>query len=329
MNVEKLVEVRRGGMVESIHRGALVVVNARGSVLKSIGDPQYLTYWRSAAKPIQAVPVVESGAAARFGFTDQELALTTASHSGEEEHVRVIRSMLRKMKLQEEALYCGVHSPFDKKTARKLTEEGKLPTAVHSNCSGKHAGMLAIGIHLDYPLSGYHRPEHPVQKLVLKAIARYTGIREQEVKVGIDGCGVPVFGLPLFNMALAYARFAAPDRDRATDRILRAMVDNPFMVAGSDRICTDLMKVAKGTIVAKTGAEGVYCAALVDQGIGIGLKIEDGAQRALAPVIVEALIQLGWLSAEQGEELVNHHSVPLRNFHKEVIGSIRPAFRLN
>lgn len=329
MHVEKLAEVWRGEIVESTHRGALVVVDAQGTILKSIGDPQYLTYWRSAAKPIQAVPVVESGAAARFGFNGEELALITASHSGEAEHVRVIRSMLRKMQLGEETLYCGVHSPFHKKTARKLTEEGKQPTAVHCNCSGKHAGMLAISIHLDCPLSGYHRPEHPVQKLILKSIAHYTGISEQEVKVGIDGCGVPVFGLPLFNMALAYARIAAPDRDRAADRVLRAMVDNPFMVAGSDRICTDLMKVSKGAIVAKTGAEGVYCAALVDRGIGIALKIEDGAQRALAPVMVEALIQLGWLSVEQGEELANHHLVSLRNFHKEVIGSIRPAFRLN
>lgn len=326
--MEKLAEVWRGGIIESIHRGALVVVNAMGSVLKCIGDPHYLTYWRSAAKPIQAVPVITSGAADYFGFNSEELAIITGSHGGEEEHIRVIRSMLNKMKRGEEALSCGVHSPFHKKSAKKLTMEGKSPTVVHSNCSGKHAGMLAISLHLKYPVDGYFHPEHPVQQLVLNNIAKFTGISEQDVKVGIDGCGVPVFGLPLYNMALAYARFTVPEREKSVDRVMRAMVDYPFMVAGSDRICTDLMKVAKGSIVAKTGAEGVYCAALVDQGIGIALKIEDGSQRALAPVVVEALIQLGWLSAAQGKELANHHLIPLRNYHNEVIGSIRPAFQL-
>ncbi|MHB1167532.1 MAG: asparaginase, partial [Carboxydocellales bacterium] len=227
------------------------------------------------------------------------------------------------------ALCCGVHSPFHRPSAKKLIQAGESPTVYHSNCSGKHAGMLAICLQQEYPLAGYYKPEHAVQKLILNNISNFTEISAQNVHIGIDGCGVPVFGLPLYNMALAYAKFTAPDRDKSVDRVVQAMVNKPFMVAGSGRICTDLMRVSKGTILAKTGAEGVYCAGLVDQGIGIALKVEDGAQRALAPVIVEALLQLGWLSSVQGEELANHHLIPLKNFHNVVIGNIRPAFQLN
>ncbi|HHV79377.1 MAG TPA: asparaginase [Firmicutes bacterium] len=317
---ELLVEVTRGPIVESRHFGHIVVVSVDGSIVASVGNPQHVTYWRSAAKPVQAVPVVESGAAEHFGFSAEEIALMGASHSGEEKHRQVAMSMLRKMGLGVEALRCG-----------------GTPTPLACNCSGKHAGMLALALQMGVTLDGYTDLNHPVQQANLKAVSKFTGLERSHIVIGVDGCGVPVFGIPLYNMALAYAKLSHPtapeaglsERERAAVmKITGAMMAKPYFVAGTGRLCTELMRVFNGKLLGKTGAEGVYCMSLMQKGIGVALKVEDGNARALGPAVVETLSQLGLIGDAQKDALATFWRQPVLNLRSEVVGEIRPAFEL-
>ncbi|MBE3575085.1 MAG: asparaginase [Firmicutes bacterium] len=330
---EVLAQVTRGELAESFHRGHVAVVRADGAVVAWVGDERFRTYWRSAAKPIQALAVLTTGAADRFHFTDPELAVMAASHAGEDEHVQAVQSILHKAGLTEAALQCGTHPPVTAEMARRLILAGREPEPVQCNCSGKHAGMLAVAAHLGFPVEGYLRPSHPVQQIMLSLVADFCSLPAKEIILGVDGCGVPVFGLPLAAMALAYARLAHPDQAKAeygpaVRRLTGAMLRHPEMVSGRGRFTTELMVAAQGRVIAKCGAEGVFCLALPEQGLGVAIKVEDGQSRPVPVVALEVLRQLGLdLTGEPG--LKAYWQAPVRNNRGEAVGRILPAFTLH
>lgn len=335
---EVLVRVSRGGHGESFHRGSIAVMDGHGTLLDHVGDPDFSTFLRSCAKPLQALPVLESGAADRFGLTPMEVACMCGSLNGQDYQVQAVSSILRKIGLSEDYLQCGVHAPSHRATARQLEEEGKKPRPIHNNCAGKHAAMLALCVFYGWPTDTYPGIENPVQQLILEKISQMTEIPKGEIRIGIDGCGVPVFAVPLRNLALAYSKLAVspnPEGLPATDpqvglhRLMRAALDHPEMIAGDERICTDLMRAAPGRIFAKTGAEGSYGLSLVGRGIGIAIKIEDGNPRALNPVVVEVLRQYDILKPDALRRLRPYGpKISILNHRKEKVGEIEPAFRL-
>lgn len=334
---EIMVEVTRGPLVECIHRGHAAVVDSRGDLRYYLGDPDAVTYLRSAAKPLQAIPVIETGAADRFGLEERELALLCASHNSEQQHLDLVASILDKIGLEEQALMCGGHVPTDRNSAEALIKGNRKPTSIFSNCSGKHSGMLAICRHLGFPTEDYISPEHPVQKLIVKTMGQVCGLPDGEIKIGIDGCGVPVFGMPVRNMALGFARLADP-RDlpplvaSAAARLAGAMGAYPYLVAGRRRFCTDLMQAFPGRLVAKNGAEGIYCAGVRPQneepGFGIAVKTEDGSLKAAYSVMAEILLQIGVLTGDEVKAIDSWRNPPVKNTRGQVVGEMRPAFRL-
>ncbi len=331
-----LVHVLRNGLLESVHRGHFAAVTPEGRPIAVLGDPGFPTFLRSAAKPLQALPVVESGAADRYGVTASELAVMCGSVSGQDFHVAAVRSILGKAGLGEELLECGVHRPSHRPTARRLAEEGQPYLPVHNNCAGKHAAMLLLCAHFGWSPEGYSRPEHPVQRLLVRTVAELCAFTEDAIGIGRDGCGVPVFRLPLGNLARAYARLASPAGDpdlpsekaAAALRLLDACCDHPEMVAGDDRVCTETMRLGEGRFLAKTGAEGSYALALRERGVGVAFKVEDGAARALDPAAVEILRQFGALSERAVESLRRFHRPEILNHRKEVVGSLEAVFQL-
>lgn len=314
-----LAEVVRGDLVEARHHGHLVVTDASGSIVMSAGDPAHLTYMRSAAKPLQAVAVVESGAAAWFGLEGRELAVMCASHNGEAAHLDAVRSILRKVGVDEGELRCGAHPPWDEATRNELRRRGAEPQPIHNNCSGKHAGMLALCRFRGWSTDGYNEPGHPVQGEMRAVVAELAGLRVEDLILGVDGCTVPTFGMPLCNMARAFARLAG------AREVIASMMAHPHMVAGTGRLCTDLMTVAAGKVAAKSGAEGVFCVAVPASGLGLALKIEDGAGRAVGPAAIRVLEQIGVLTATEMDRLSRHRRPPVVNRRGEPIGEIRPA----
>lgn len=330
---ETLVHVTRGDLVESLHHGDIAVVNEAGELLYSVGDPERVSYIRSAAKPAQALPIVESGAADHYRLSDRELAVMCASHNAEAIHTETVLGILRKIGLSEAALQCGVHAPYDAEANEQLILAGRKPSPVHSNCSGKHSGMLTLAQHMGWPVEGYFRPDHPVQKAAKAAVAAMAGYPEDKIVIGTDGCGVPVFGMPVRNMAVIFAQLAKPVRQpavrqEACRRIVRAMTGEPQMVAGRNRFNTDLLRAARGKIVAKSGAEGVFCVGVVGEGIGIAVKVDDGSSRAHPVVVTSILKQLGYLDADAERELAKYLQPEVRNHRNEVVGRIVPAFTL-
>lgn len=330
------VRVLRGESVESIHRGHLVAARPDGSVVATLGDPGFPTYLRSAAKPLQALPVVESGAAQRFGIEARELALMCGSVSGQDFHVEAVRSVLAKCGWDESLLECGVHRPSHRPTARRLLEAGEPFLAVHNNCAGKHAAMLVLCAHYGWEPRGYIRADHPVQRLMIRVVAEMCAVKQEEVGVGTDGCGVPVFRVPLRHLARAYARLATPagdpalptDRVRALERLMQACLGHPEMVAGDERVCTETMRAGGRKFLAKTGAEGSYGIALAERGLGVAFKIEDGAARAIDPIVVEVLTQAQVLTEQAIRGLARYHRPVVRNHRKEIVGELVPALDL-
>jgi L-asparaginase II len=328
---EILAHVTRGGMVESIHRGDLVAVDTAGRIIYSIGDPHKKTFWRSAAKPFQVLPLVEAGGLERFMFSGEELALMTSSHGGEEGHVRTAAAILEKMGLPPGTLECGDAAPMYQRAANLLLQNGTEFGPLHNPCSGKHAAMMALALLRGYELPGYAQPVHPVQQEMLRTIADVTGLLPKDIHLGIDGCGVPVFGLPLYNMAVAYAHLSHPHkfpqpRREALEIIAAAMTRHPWFVAGTGRLDTVLMEATGGRILAKLGAEGVYNVSIMGEGIGLALKIEDGNTRAIDPVIIETLHHMGFLRKSELEALQKRRRVLVKNHRKETIGLIEAAF---
>ncbi|RJQ04062.1 MAG: asparaginase [Bacillota bacterium] len=330
-----LVEVRRGGYVESVHRGSVAVVDPAGMLVAHAGDPEAYTFMRSAAKPIQALAIVESGAYEAFGLTEKELAVMCASHSSEPGHVATVLGALAKIGLDESHLQCGTHLPTHTPSAHALIREGREPTAVHCNCSGKHAGMLAVAKKMGWGLEDYWHENHPLQRLCLDNVASVAGYRASRIGVARDGCGVSVFALPLRNMAQAFARLANPDdpksdfgpaRASAASLIVRAMRAHPDMVAGTGRLCTVLMEATP--VVAKGGAEAVYCFGVPGWGLGCALKIEDGNSRAVGPAVVRVLENLGLVSPPAARSLEPFSRLATVNHRGEVVGVTEAVFGL-
>ncbi|HEY0727550.1 MAG TPA: asparaginase [Pyrinomonadaceae bacterium] len=343
MSAEQLVEVRRGSITESWHRGHVIAIEPDGNVVAHLGAPQTtVTFLRSSAKPFQALPLLTSGAADRFDFTDREVAIACASHNGEPIHTKLVTSMLEKIGLGPEALKCGAHEPYGVEAARVLRERGEAPNALHNNCSGKHAGMLALALHLGAPIETYNRAENPVQLAVGKAVAQFTGMPVEDMAVAVDGCAVPVFGMTIKTMALAYARLVSPPPSfdnatrRACERIMHVMSSYPELIGGtSDRLDTEIMRAAPGRLISKVGAEGVYTAGIKPceewpRGLGVALKIEDGDDRRARPtVVVESLRQLGVLKDESLEAVARYAFFPVLNRPGDVVGEIVAKFELN
>ncbi len=303
-----VVEVTRGAMVESRHRAALAVFDADGATVLAAGEIERPVYARSALKPIQALALIETGAAERFALGDQEIALACASHGGDARHVETVLAWLDRIGCSAEELACGAHLPLDEAAMRALLGGGRSPSAVHNNCSGKHAGFLSVARHLGHATKDYIRYEHPVQQLVLGILEQMTGLELGGAPRGIDGCGIPVIGVPLGNLALAMARLADPKdqperRQEAVAHIRRAMAAEPFMAAGTGSFTTRILEVTGGKALIKGGAEGVYLAALPEPGLGIALKVDDGSNRAAQVVMGGLLRRFGLLSEEDAEDL--------------------------
>lgn len=323
-----LVEVTRGEMVESRHRAAVAVVDTEGRVVMSVGDLDHRVYARSAIKPLQALALVESGAADAFDLGPAEIALACASHSGEPCHVALVRDWLNRIGCSLDDLECGGHLPSNAAAAAKLLASGGVPERVHDNCSGKHAGFLSVARHRGWATAGYVRYEHPVQQMLLGILEQMTGLDLGEAPRGIDGCGIPQIGIPLGNLALAMARFADPSdqperRQAACARIRAAMAAEPFLVAGSGRFCTAVMSATGERALIKTGAEGVYCGALPEAGLGIALKVDDGAGRAASVIMGRVLVRLGILSEQERARLSGLLQPPVANRNGREVGRIR------
>ena len=336
-----LVEVLRGGHVESRHRGALAVVDADGAVVAAIGDIERAVFPRSAVKVLQALSLVASGAADRLALTDAELALACASHRGEPRHVATAAAMLAKAGVDAGCLECGSHWPYDEAAARALAAQGGEPSALHNNCSGKHAGFVCLGCtlaghgaDLRRYLQGYVEPGHPVMREVTAALGAATGVDLGQAPRGIDGCSIPAYAIPLRALALAFARVGSgvglsPAHAQAAQRLRRAVAREPFMVAGSGRMDTRVMERFGERVFMKVGAEGMYCAALPEQGLGIAIKADDGNNARAAEVVIGAVIEAGLALA--GDELAfmrGFSDATLANWRGIEVGALRASAEL-
>lgn len=329
-----LVHVLRGNLVESVHRGSVVVMEGDRTLL-SVGDPERVVYYRSTAKPLQALVVVTSGAADRFGFDDEELAIVAGSHNASPHHLDVVRSVLDKAGLDESALLCGGHWSIDTKLARRQCAEhgadlDPLP-AIWSNCSGKHAGMLAAAKALDVPTEGYLSHDHPVQVAITDVIAAFGGVASATVALGFDGCGAPVHAVDLNAMAASMVRLGRPDGalaatlSEAAMRLGKAISAHPDMIAGEGRFDTDLMQTASKRILSKGGAEGVHGISVPDRGLGIAVKVDDGKDRGYRQVLIELLRRYDVLSDAEAAALAERHGRTIRNFGGSEVGRLEVA----
>ena len=328
-----LANVIRGETVESIHRGHLIVIDGDGKTIASLGEPSTVTYFRSAAKAFQMIPCITSGAAEAFDFTEGEIALACASHSGEPQHLRVVGQMLDKIGLSVDDLKCGAHAPFNEIESRRLTAAGYKPTQLHNNCSGKHAAMLAFAKHIGASLHDYDSIDNRIQKRILKCIADFTEVPESEIAIGIDGCAAPNFAVRVSAMAKSFINLISPSRfpestQKACSRIVAAMMKYPELIGGSERLDTMLMQAAPGKIISKVGADGVWlCGVLPSEkwptGLGIALKVEDGDDHRARPVIaVEILRKLGILS---DSDLSDLSPMPINDRRGDVVGLVKSA----
>ena len=330
---EILVNVSRDPVIENIHRGDIAVVNGDGKTIAYLGDPDKFTYMRSAAKPFQACAVVESGAMDYFGLTERELAVMCGSHYGEEFHVMAVLSILFKIGLDERYLQCGESYSLNGKITMEYAKKGIEKKSVFHNCSGKHSGMLAIALKEGFDAHTYMDIANPVQQKILDLIADFTEMDKESIKIGIDGCGVPVHAMPIKNMAKAYMKLANPSHVEekhaaAIKKIAMAMTGYPEMIAGTNSFDSELMRVTRGKLIAKLGADGVYCVGAARKDIGIAVKIEDGNVRVLSPVVLETLKQLELINDEELTELKHFYIKDIKNSQGDKIGEIRPEFRL-
>lgn len=320
-----LVETLRGDLVENRHRGSIVVCDPRGRRVLAIGDADRLVYPRSAIKALQALPLVESGAADHYRLDASELALACSSHNAEPEHVNRVLGWLQRLDLHQDNLECGAHPPLHQPSADALLRAGDMAGRAHNNCSGKHAGMLCTARHLGEDPRGYIERDHPVQQRWFDALGDMAGVDMRVLPWNRDGCGIPVIAMPLAAIATAYARFAVPDelpapRATALDRIATAIGGQPFMVAGSGRLCTEIMRLTGRRVLVKTGAAGVYTAALPEPGLGLALKIDDGLGDAAEVALLGALRRLGALHADEVDALAARCRVEITNTRGVITG---------
>lgn len=325
-----LVEVLRGDIVESQHRGAVAVMDADGQTVLSLGDVNRPIFPRSAIKVLQALPLLETGAADRYGLSDVELALACASHIGEPMHAETAASMLAKAGRDVDCLECGAHWPMNPRAARDLAHLGLRPSALHNNCSGKHAGFVCVACATDVDPKGYVGAEHPVQQMVRETMIEMTGVAHDEALRGTDGCSIPTYAIALSAMARAFARFGTgtglgPERAKAAARLRSAVAAHPEMIAGPGAFDTVMTQAMGARVFLKTGAEGVYCAAIPELGLGLALKCQDGAGRA-AEIVMATLIRNHLKLDEAEDAAVTALEKPvLKNWNGLTIGRLRPA----
>jgi L-asparaginase II len=341
-----LANVYRGGQLESSHRGSIAVVDASGRLVAFAGDPSLRSCLRSAAKPFQAIPLLEYGGAEDYDLTPEEIALTCGSHGGEPVHVATAAALLRKGEFDEEDLLCGAHLPYDEKACAELRATGEPPSPLHNNCSGKHAGMLLATQAMDIPPTRYIDPQHPLQTLMRSTLADFAGLTPDEIPIATDGCGVPAFFLTLHRAAFAYARLMSRTPERYSDSatsVIEAMTSFPEYVAGNWSMTTPLMAAFGGELLGKEGAEGFYAMALApslcgeltaalrladDCSLGIALKIDDGSmERGRNPVILKLLELLG-IDLDARPELAPYRHWELRNHAGMLVGDVRAEFEL-
>lgn len=322
-----LIEVTRGTLIESCHRGAIAVADAEGRLLLAAGDTERPIFPRSAIKLMQAIPLVASGAADAFSLGDEELAVACASHSGSDLHVATVRRLLAKAGIDEGLLACGVHWPISDEAARELQRRGEAPSAIHNNCSGKHAGMLAAAKQLGFALDGYERPSHPLQQEIRGIISGICGVALGADQMGIDGCSVPTWAFPLSALARGFAGIASgvgllPEHKAATERLMHACFAAPLMVAGRGRFDTVLMQACSSSIFVKGGAEGVHCAGLPELGLGIAVKVDDGTKRGTERILAELL---AILVPEAAKPLAEWRNGTIHSWRGAKVGQLRPA----
>ena len=324
------VRILRGEHVESVHRGAWVLVDEGGAVLEASGDSLAPIFARSAVKAFQALPLLESGAAARFAYRDQDLALALASHDAEPVHLKVVTEVLARLDLDASHLGCGPQMPADRGVRRELELRGEKPSALHNNCSGKHAGFLALALHLGVPVERYLEAGSAGQVLARAALAQMAGLEPDAIQVAVDGCSAPTFRLPLVGLATAFARLAAPldlapERRAACERMQRAVANHPDHIAGNyRRLCTAILRASGGRLFPKIGAEGVYAVGRTGgpgRGRGFALKMDDGQKRGLQPLVVHLLERFGWLEAAELEALEDYRARQLLNRAGKLVGA--------
>ena len=328
-----LVETTRSGVVESQQRGMVCVMDQDDVVLYRAGNIERVVFPRSALKYMQVLPFLESGAAEHFGITDEEIAVMCASHNAEPPHLKAVRSILAKAGLSEADLNCGAHAPMSKDAAEALVKKGESPTQIHNNCSGKHAGFLALAKFLDAPLENYLSPEHPVQVLVREAITDLCQIPPREMVWGIDGCSAPNYGMPLRNLAIGFLGLTLehpdhPKRTTACKRVIQAVSTFPFMVAGTDRYCTDMMNICAPQIIGKLGAAGIYCLAFPEHKIGVAIKMEDGATGPQYNVVQKLISEVRMNSKSKLEPLEKYYQTPIHNYNGMLTGHQAAKFEL-
>lgn len=332
MHFAPLAEVTRGTDVESVHFGAVAVVDVNGTLVYQAGDPHFPTFTRSTIKPFQALPFLQDGGPAHFGFGSREIALMCASHSGEAMHITTVQSMLSKAGCGEHHLRCGCHTPIHYAVEGRQPAVDETFNQLHNNCSGKHAGFLAYCVQHGQPLDSYLDPAHPLQQAIRGRLAQVAGLNESELKTGIDGCSAPNYALPLSRLAFAYAQLArgnaASANGDAMEELFRAMTSHPELVSGTGRVDLALMQTAPGDWVAKGGAEAVQVIGIRSAGLGIAIKVADGNSRALYPATISVLQQLGLLGPSGAPALAEWVQPPIHNLKGLRTGDIRPAVRL-
>lgn len=309
-----------------MHLGHVAVVDTDGRVHASLGDPGHVTYFRSCAKPFQAIGSLSTGIAARYELTSEHIAIMAASHSGEPGHVEIVRELLRRTGIAESALQCGAHWPYDERAATAARRQMDEPLAVFNNCSGKHAGMLAAARALDAPLETYLDPAHPVQQRIRGVIEAFTGCPPAVIPYGIDGCSAPNAAVPLAAMARSFAGLLT-STDETPTSVVAAMTQHPFLIGGTDRFDTRLMEVTGGRLLAKGGAAGAHCTGDRRSRRGLAVKFDSGDGTWTAVAVVAALERLGWLDQGEREALSNFARPTLRNHKRQAVGTVRPVFR--
>jgi len=322
-----------GEIVDLHHYGHIAVTDVDGKILWQLGDPNRVTYSRSSAKPIQAIPLVESGAVDEYGITEKELAVMCASHNSEAFHMEAVLSILKKAGLSESSLQCGTHYPLSAHMEHKFRADGIAPMPVHNNCSGKHSGMLLTAKMLNESLDDYYLPSHPLQARITKTIAEICEYPATQIVIGCDGCGVPVHAMPLYKFAQGYAKMSkpevfGPEREKAVRRITSAMTNHPEMIAGTGAFDTELMQAFGDRLFGKYGASAFFAMGLKNKGIGIAMKIEDGNVGILPLAVLETLVQLGEITPDESRSLPSFKDMLVRNHKKEVIGKTVSDFVL-
>ena len=323
------IEVLRGSIVESQHQVMIVVVNEIGNVSQYWGHPQFLTVPRSAIKMLQALPIIESGAADKYMFDDRELAMMCSSHTGEKDHLTVLQELTTKLSIPESTFVCAPHLPYNEASAHEMIRRGAKPTTLCNNCAGKHIGIIATCLHLGEDPKGYDKYDHPAQKLLRRTLGEVMHFDHTKTAYGIDGCGIPTYGVPLQSLAAGMASLinskeTAP-RKAAAERLLRAVKAFPFYVGGSGTFVTDVIEKTQGRAIIKSGAEGVYCGVLPEKRVAFAIKAADGAARAAQFATASLLLQLGGLTESEFKALAKHTMPAITNWKGDVVGQIRIA----